>query len=209
MAQPIPNEIVDQILELLPVHVAVSLRRKAVLREHNLNGKLRLPIQRALNRLDVDALKFFTAVCLHWTTAGAKDGDMNSEDGWSEGTGSSYEEPQFSDFEEDDDEDDNGDFEEEDNGDEGFAMGGAWADDEDEDDAYDDYRHRKDPVAVAIIRNRWDAVRFFVDAGFSTRRAVDVAVVHAAELDDIRYLLALGHGGIASSAVMTNAALGA
>ncbi|RKO83243.1 hypothetical protein BDK51DRAFT_39586 [Blyttiomyces helicus] len=58
------NELIDQILELCPVDVAVALRRKAVLRTYILNGKLRRPIQRALKRLDVEALKFFAGGAL-------------------------------------------------------------------------------------------------------------------------------------------------
>ncbi|RKO84848.1 hypothetical protein BDK51DRAFT_27174 [Blyttiomyces helicus] len=60
------DELIDQIVELLPVRVAVSLRRNVVLRKHIRAGKLRRPIQRALNRIDLDALRYFARICPEW-----------------------------------------------------------------------------------------------------------------------------------------------
>ncbi|RKO89737.1 hypothetical protein BDK51DRAFT_42727 [Blyttiomyces helicus] len=48
------------------------------------------------------------------------------------------------------------------------------------------------PVIAAIARNRWDAVRFLVEAGFDTSRAVDAAACSRAHLGDIVYLIARG-----------------
>ncbi|RKO84304.1 hypothetical protein BDK51DRAFT_46971 [Blyttiomyces helicus] len=64
--RPLLNELVDDILVLLPVRVAVSLRRKSALRQLILNGRLPRQIQRALNRLDLDALAFFAETYPQW-----------------------------------------------------------------------------------------------------------------------------------------------
>ncbi|RKO92408.1 hypothetical protein BDK51DRAFT_39015 [Blyttiomyces helicus] len=57
---------------------------------------------------------------------------------------------------------------------------------------------RASPLLFIIIRNRWDAVRFLVETGFSTKHSVDIATTSGAELDDVRYLFSLGHEGVAS-----------
>ncbi|RKO89401.1 hypothetical protein BDK51DRAFT_38863 [Blyttiomyces helicus] len=68
-SQPrLPTELIDEIVELLPVHVAVALRRKTVLRQHILNGRLRRQLRRALKRFDVDALEFFAGFCPQWNS---------------------------------------------------------------------------------------------------------------------------------------------
>ncbi|RKO87323.1 ankyrin repeat-containing domain protein, partial [Blyttiomyces helicus] len=203
MALPIPNEIIDEIFELLPVHVAVSLRRKAVLRRHILNGKLRVPIQRALHRLDVAALAFFSGVCPQWRSTSPQwecnaaddlvssdsDSDSDSEDGLGDSDESDHENHADEAFVGDGDDDFYEDFGE-----------------EDEEDTNEADCTRQDPVAAAVSRERWDAVRILVDAGFPTKRAVRIAIEDHANLHDISYLLSIGHDDIATAKAMTKAA---
>ncbi|RKO92407.1 hypothetical protein BDK51DRAFT_39014 [Blyttiomyces helicus] len=163
---PLPNELVDQIVELLPVRVAVSLRRKAVLRRQILDGKLRRPIEQALKRIDMSALTFFAGVCPQWKSTcrrwSRRGRDDVSERGYHVNAG--VEEEEEEEVEE-------------------RLVRIPW---------------HVSPLLFAITRNRWDAVRFLVEAGFSTKRAVDVAAASGAELDDIRYLFSLGHDGVAT-----------
>ncbi|RKO86932.1 hypothetical protein BDK51DRAFT_50159 [Blyttiomyces helicus] len=62
------------------------------------------------------------------------------------------------------------------------------------------------PKAVAVARDRWDAVWYLVGAGFSTKRAVDVACMFDAKLDRIWSLNSLGHDGMATAAAIHYAA---
>ncbi|RKO86931.1 hypothetical protein BDK51DRAFT_50158, partial [Blyttiomyces helicus] len=62
------------------------------------------------------------------------------------------------------------------------------------------------PVAVAVARDRWGAVRLLVGAGFPTVRAVDVACKFGAELGLIKYLISLGHDDMATPAAIHYAA---
>ncbi|RKO88000.1 hypothetical protein BDK51DRAFT_39948 [Blyttiomyces helicus] len=61
------------------------------------------------------------------------------------------------------------------------------------------------PIGVAIARNRWDAVRFQVNAGFSTSRSVDVASYYNADLANVQYLFSLGDEGVATAAAVFEA----
>ncbi|RKO84102.1 hypothetical protein BDK51DRAFT_37295, partial [Blyttiomyces helicus] len=233
MYRPLPNEILDEIIELLPVHVAIELRRKAVLRRHIMNGKLRRPLQRALDRLDVPALTFFAGVCPKWKSTcprwacwaaedvGLTGSEEEEEEDISYGGGGGELVPMAipglghghytghhagqgvhggvgfgAEVDEDDEEEDDHD---EDDDEEDFERGMG----EDDEDAIYQW---SEPVSVAIVRGRWDAVRFLIDAGFPTYRAVDIAVENGADFDKIRWLLSLDHKNIVTQKVMTRAA---
>ncbi|RKO91110.1 hypothetical protein BDK51DRAFT_51573 [Blyttiomyces helicus] len=79
------NELVEHILELLPVRVAIALRRKVVIRSHIRHGKLQRQIQRALNSFDVEALQFFASVYPAWKSTSTRwngIGDVSGGEGW-------------------------------------------------------------------------------------------------------------------------------
>ncbi|RKO83629.1 hypothetical protein BDK51DRAFT_53191 [Blyttiomyces helicus] len=199
MPLTLPNETIDQILEHAPPRIAVSLRRSAVLRKHILAGNLEIPIQRALNRLDVDALQFFARVCPAWKSTNAEWyslGEGISVPGW---------EPLDLDYENDGAE----------WGSEGGEGGGDGEEEEKESESgenvveeveqEEEELHQLRPVPAAIIRNRWDAVRFFVDAGCTTKYVVDITIAYDAKLEDISYLLDLGHEDIFTPNAITTA----
>ncbi|RKO93013.1 hypothetical protein BDK51DRAFT_45349 [Blyttiomyces helicus] len=176
------DDVVDLIVELLPTHVAASLRRTALLRKYVVTGRLRRQIQRALNNLDVEALSFFASVCPQWKSTSER---------W-DCIGSDYDHlvnrksyNRFMRAVKREEENPGENFVEEELG------PGLW---------------RLPPVFAAVARKHWDAISFLVDAGFSADHAVDFACMRGARLKDLRLLFSLGHDGVATSKAMRYAA---
>ncbi|RKO89334.1 hypothetical protein BDK51DRAFT_49162 [Blyttiomyces helicus] len=209
-SRPLPNELADRILELL----TVSLRRKAVLRKHILKGKLQRQIQRALDLLDLDALRFVAAVCPKWRSTKARwmccyedppliENDEAAEEAEEAISVEQEVEDVGEGVEEEDEDVGDGDVEEDEVGDGGDEEDGDVGGDEEEGSwhVWGECVRRGIPVLVAISRDRWDVVRFLIEAVFSSdtllmsRRLPQRRSARQHPLP----LLSLGHVGAASS----------
>ncbi|RKO87649.1 hypothetical protein BDK51DRAFT_36850 [Blyttiomyces helicus] len=170
MARAIPYELIDAIVDLLPVRVAVGFRRQFLLKQ---TASTWTPSR----SLPASA----TSGNRHSRAGSASRTIISSRAGTSE----------------------------------------RWRDDELDEDVVEEQtkldigwmegKSRPDQVGplpavlVAIARQRWDAVRFLIEAGFPTEGAVDTAVASGATIDEIRYLLSLGHSGAVTSSSITRA----